>query len=184
MDLPDVLIPDQESDPFLQRAKKRAANGFSLTRQISLENAYQLSYWLHVFRKDSEAIQCAELLAQCNTENKNLWSWAESALALEAYLLMTSQKDVAKAQDIIGKINDVGFAEARLSQDDNLIDYYESEVLNAKGKAAMREWRQTLLKEQTFIYVVGGSKSHTLDRVAQDRADNLAELRSLLGVAE
>ena len=61
--LPPALLSEEESGSILARVKARAAKRFRWTSAAALRDVTESAYWLHVFRRDAEALEVCEFLA-------------------------------------------------------------------------------------------------------------------------
>jgi hypothetical protein len=185
--LPQAFEAQRETIPFLARAKNRASKDFSWKRWRSLEEACDLAYWLHVFQKDSEALQVCRFVGQYEFRGDfNFWSPVELALALASELASAEGKR-EEAEECAKRMLKAGVVRERL--EGNLLDGPKGhldliQTATQEGdKKSEQEWRLRALQEICFIMALGGSAKYALEKLRRLYEEDLAQLRKLLGVS-
>ena len=181
--MPDAFDADDESNKFLQRAKKRAAKDFKWTKTSSVRDASELAFWLHLFERDDEATEVAQFLEQFEfTGDYTIWSYVEGALALLArYERVNGKKGRHKA--LVKRIRDTGFVDARL-EEGNLLAMYEDRVSQVLGdKTSERNERVILIGELCTLRELGGSRRLPTDELEQRYTESYERLRELIGAS-
>jgi hypothetical protein len=182
--LPRAFDPDQERDKFLIRFKKRAVKNFKLTKASSLENATHLAYWLFVFARDDEAMEVCRFVGRYQFQgNFNLWSWVETALALESRLARQAGEDQESA-GCVQRMRAAGVVQRRL--EGNLLDGPGGHLDCIRGataagdKSSILGWSLRALMELCFLIELGGSASWPVDRLEKEFQEVLSSLRVLV----
>ena len=179
--LPPTLLSAEDSGSFLSRVKARAAKRFRWTSAAALRDVTEAAYWLHVFRRDAEALEVCEFQGHYEfAGNYFLWTQVEFALALQARLLRKRRKRT-RATVCVRRLRDAGFVEDRLKG--SMLDRNSALKLALKQGDAMaeREARLGRLEELCFIIELGGSKALPAAEAEADYSQNLARLRELAG---
>jgi hypothetical protein len=186
-DVPAAFDPDGEPNPFLARAKKKAAAKFRFTSGAAVQSASALAYWLHVFGEDDQAADVCRFLEQYQfAGNFNVWSGVEAVLTLRARLARQAGRD-DEAAGCVARVVAAGYAAARL--DGNLLNDrgIRGDIRNAvasKDKTGEREHRRRALVELNFVIALGGSAALRVPDLEREYAENLAALRTLLNVGD
>jgi hypothetical protein len=182
--LPRAFDADQERDKFLIRFKKRAAKNFKLTRAGSLENATHLAYWLFAFARDAEALEVCRFIGRYQFQgNFNLWSWVETALALESRLASQGGEEQESAE-CVRRMRAAGVVQRRL--DGGLLDGPGGHLDCIRGataagdKSSVLGWSLRALMELCFLIELGGSTDWPVDRLEKEFQEVWSSLRVLL----
>jgi hypothetical protein len=178
--LPPAFNPDQETDKFLAKLKKKASTNFSWTKKDALKNAEKLAYWLYVFERENQALEVCRFLGTLQfSGNFNLWTWVELTLVLQSRILRLRHQE-SEAADCLKRIDAAGFVAERLTG--RLLDgQLESmqEAVTEKDKTGEREWAMIALSESCFVLELGGSAKWPVEKVEQQIGNLLVRLRNL-----
>jgi hypothetical protein len=179
--LPPALLSEEESGSILARVKARAAKRFRWTSAAALRDVTESAYWLHVFRRDAEALEVCGFLGQYEfAGNYALWTQVEFALALQARLLLQRRKR-ARAAECTQRLRDAGFVEDRLKG--SMLDRNGALRLALKqgNLVAERQARLGRLEELCFLIELGGSRKLPVAEAEADYRLNLSRLQELAG---
>lgn len=79
-----VFPTENEGNRFLLRKKQSIVEHFKFSIEREVEKVYSLAYWLHVFRRDREAITVCDFLLQKEFDGDNsIWYHVERAIGLK-----------------------------------------------------------------------------------------------------
>lgn len=79
-----VFSTENEGNHFLLRKKQSIVERFKFSIEREVEKVYSLAYWLHVFRRDREAITVCDFLLQKEFDGDNsIWYHVEHAIGLK-----------------------------------------------------------------------------------------------------
>jgi hypothetical protein len=167
------LFQEISSQPLgIKKIDKLAASlakSFKPTVASSLEKVNDLAFWLFVYEKNELSLRACRLLSVVPfNDNYNLWTWIETALALESKLLRLAN-DQAEAEQCLSKIrapfmigDEMHQAiksraltrrlSGELLQDDAITQAQDEGELDVAN-----EYRFAHLKELVYIQALGGS---------------------------
>ena len=122
-----IFAFENEPNKFLASKKKSIAENFKFTVERSMEKAYSLALWLHIFKKDEEAIIVCDFLMQKDFDGDVcIWYHVEKAIGLK-YVIEKQLFDYPEIHyDYRKKISDAQKANAEMrSKDKSDIKKYE-----------------------------------------------------------
>lgn len=79
-----VFSFDKEENHFLRRKKRSIAEHFKFSVEREVEKVYSLAYWLHVFKRNQEAVTVCDFLLQKEYDGDlGIWYHIEKAIGLK-----------------------------------------------------------------------------------------------------
>lgn len=79
-----VFSFDKEENPFLRKKKRSIAEHFKFSVEREVEKVYSLAYWLHVFKRNEEAVTVCDFLLQKDYDGDlGIWYHIEKAIGLK-----------------------------------------------------------------------------------------------------
>lgn len=173
----------------LDKLAKSTAKNFKLSTQNSLEKANNLAYWLYIYDQKELSLAVCQLLSTVEfADNYNIWTWIETALALEARLLKEN-KENNLAEKCIERIKEpvnLGDEPVRLAKNKALARRINGELLQfnkieqaeeENDKQLEIDYRLVQLKELILVNELGGSQVMPLTILEENIELNIKKLR-------